>query len=150
MCTHMLTHGRHPSLFRGKFALHKQKCFAPPPLTSHTHAHTPLHPSFCSPPSCTHSGQRATVCRCLTSVLSCLLYLFSPPLLPCEALLSKPLVWRHPPNAQTPVDDVEQVSSVCRLYFYEQRARGFLAKVHTCSVVSSPASLGQFCFLPVC
>lgn len=82
--THAHTWQTSSSLFRGKFALNKQKCFAPPPLTSHTHAHTPLHPSFCSLPSCTHSGQRATVCRCLTSVLSRLLYLFSS-LLPCEA-----------------------------------------------------------------
>lgn len=46
--------------------------------------------------------------------------------------MSKLLIWHHPPTAQTSVDDVEQVSSVRRLYFYEQRARGSLAKVLTC------------------
>lgn len=45
--------------------------------------------------------------------------------------MSKLLIWHHPPTAQTPADDVEQVSSVRRLYF-EQRAHGSLAKVLTC------------------
>lgn len=38
------------------------------PSVSSTHPFTPLH----SPPSCTHSGQRAAECRCVTTSLSIL------------------------------------------------------------------------------
>lgn len=108
----------------------------PPPIT-----HTPLLPT---PPPCTHSGQRATVCRCVTSSLSlslsCFSYLFLS-LPPCEASGSVP-----PVGLSKQFGDGEQVG-----FFYLHTC----IYVYLCAVcasihISHVETLSPLSYLPVC
>lgn len=86
--THTPRQGRHPLLFRDLSLLRTNRNVLLPPSPP---SNTPLYSPPIHPPSCTHSGQHATVCRRLTSSLSLVSYLFLSPS-PCEATWFIPLV----------------------------------------------------------